>query len=382
MAPLFSRREIERRWREVLARVDVDAVVAPSFWNSYYLSGVPVVQWGRYAITILFRERDHVLVLPSFEAAAAEANSPVRELRLYIDEQGPSLETATALTADALRSRHTRRVGIEAAAMPARMYLQLTRALPSAQFEDVSDTIDEVRLISSAEEIAYLRVAARLADHGIARILDLIRPGAIETELAREARHAIESQAPRGAPVEGSCYLQQGIASLETHRQAQQRAIQPGQLVEVNCVCSLWHYQPAIERAIAIGDLPAATERAYHVTLEAYAAAVAALRPGTAARDVDAAARAVFANAGYTTIACGAGFTRNILHHTGGRIEAGNLRTYNQRNLEPGMVITVGPFAQIADIGGPHHGDMFLITQHGAERLTQTPTGRLRIHDT
>src|SRR5215469_7519319 len=85
MAPLFSHPEIERRWREVLARVDVDAIVVPSFWNSYYLSGVPVVQWGRYAITILFRERDHVLVLPSFEATAAEANSPVRELRPYTD---------------------------------------------------------------------------------------------------------------------------------------------------------------------------------------------------------------------------------------------------------------------------------------------------------
>jgi Xaa-Pro dipeptidase len=45
---IFSRSEIERRWSGLWQSVtDVDCVIARSFHNSYYLSGFPMLPWGR-----------------------------------------------------------------------------------------------------------------------------------------------------------------------------------------------------------------------------------------------------------------------------------------------------------------------------------------------
>src|SRR5919201_4825340 len=88
---IFSEAEMRRRWDAVRSRLGaVDCAVVPSFHNSYYLSGVPILQWGRFAITLLFRDSDPVLVIPAFEASAAAASSPIRDVRLYQDDQGPS----------------------------------------------------------------------------------------------------------------------------------------------------------------------------------------------------------------------------------------------------------------------------------------------------
>jgi Xaa-Pro aminopeptidase len=51
-------------------------------------------------------------------------------------------------------------VGIEAGGMPAAMYLLFQSLLPGTPFIDVMHVIDDVRMVSSPEEIAYIREAA------------------------------------------------------------------------------------------------------------------------------------------------------------------------------------------------------------------------------
>ena len=68
---IFSEAEIRRRWDAVRNRLgSVDCAVVPSFHNSYYLSGVPILQWGRFAITLLFRDSDPVLIIPQSQGAS------------------------------------------------------------------------------------------------------------------------------------------------------------------------------------------------------------------------------------------------------------------------------------------------------------------------
>jgi Xaa-Pro aminopeptidase len=63
-------------WRKA---ADVDAIVTCSFHNSYYLSGFPMNPWGRYAITVSFRNDDPVLIVPELEYEAARSDSPIRD---------------------------------------------------------------------------------------------------------------------------------------------------------------------------------------------------------------------------------------------------------------------------------------------------------------
>ena len=84
-------------------------------------------------------------------------------------------------------------------------------------------------------------------------------------------------------------------------------------------------------------------------------------------------------DAGYDRITNGSGLIRNILHHTGGRIAAGDLRVYNERTLQPGMVLSVEPWALIPGVGGPRHCELVVVTADGVQPLTGVDRGVLRV---
>ncbi|MDR0358193.1 MAG: Xaa-Pro peptidase family protein [bacterium] len=377
---VFSEAEIRRRWDEVRSRLaHAECVVSPTFHNSYYLSGLPVKPWGRFAITVLFRDHDPVLVLPEFEQSAAAALSPIRDVRTYRDDEGPSLDAACLRLAGALRERGVRVVGIEAFGMSVAMFERLRLTLPEVALWDETAAIDETRIRSSEEEIAFLREACRLSALGMHAVLEGLRPGVIETRLSEEARLAMERGARPDLQVDATAYMQQGVRSLLCHAGSTNAPIAAGQVIEVVCEAHVWHYQGTVERGILVGSAPPEVERAYGVMLEAYRQSLAAVRPGVTFAEIDGIGRRILNEAGYDAVTNGAGLIRNIHDHTGGRIPTGDLRPYNSRPLEPGMVVSVEPWALVPGVGGPRHGDLVLVTETGGEVLSDVPIGELRV---
>jgi Xaa-Pro dipeptidase len=369
--PIFSASEIERRQRVITDRLRADCVVIPSFHNSYYASGFPMRQFGRYSITILFRDSDPVIIAPTFEAAGIATNSPIEDVRYYLDDGSP-IEVTSKLIAGILRERQVRAVGIEAEGMSAAMVARLRDALPRAEFIDESASIDITRLASSEEELAYLRKAVEIGDVGMGALLDAMRPGADETRLAAVAVAAMVARAVPGLDVHGNCYMQQNERSAECHASALAIPIGDEGFVEVYVECEVWHYQCSIERPVLLPFRSEELERATLVAREALFAARDALGPGIEYHAVDAASRKVLINAGYPEVMSGAGIVRNIIHHTGGRIPQGELRFYNRRTLEPGTSITIEPWALIPSGGSPRYCDPVAVTDTGWERLGTT----------
>lgn len=377
---LFSDAEMRRRWDGVRSRLaHAECVVSPTFHNSYYLSGVPVKQWGRFAITVLFRDHEPVLVLPEFEQTAAASLSPIRDVRTYRDDEAPSLDAACRRVADALRERSVRVVGIESFGMSVAMFDRLRVTLPEVAFADETAAIDETRIRSSEEEIAFLREACRLSALGMHTVLEGLRPGALETRLSEEARLAMERGARADLQVDATAYMQQGERSLLCHAGSTNEPITAGQLTEVVCEAHVWHYQGTVARGILVGSPPPEVERAYAVMLQAYRESCAAVRPGATFAEIDGIGRRILNEAGYDGATNGAGLIRNINDHTGGRIPTGDLRPYNTRPLEPGMVISVEPWALVPGVGGPRHCDLMLVTETGGELLSDVPIGELRV---
>ena len=107
----------------------------------------------------------------------------------------------------------------------------------------------------------------------------------------------------------------------------------------------------------------------YAVVLRAQQRALQALRPGARTGDVDAAARAVIAEAGY-----GEHFTHSVGHGLGLQVhEAPLLRPGSEAVLEPGMVVTVEPGIYLPGWGGVRIEDDVLITPDGCDVLTRVP---------
>jgi Xaa-Pro dipeptidase len=107
----------------------------------------------------------------------------------------------------------------------------------------------------------------------------------------------------------------------------------------------------------------------YAVLQAAQQAAVAAVRPGVAAQDVDAAARAVIADAG---------FGEFFIHRTGHGIgldvhEHPYIVGGNDMPLDPGMAFSVEPGIYQPGRWGARIEDIVVVTEDGVEALNKQP---------
>jgi Xaa-Pro aminopeptidase len=117
------------------------------------------------------------------------------------------------------------------------------------------------------------------------------------------------------------------------------------------------------------GDLPAPVREAYAVLQDAQQRAVAAVRPGISAEEVDAAAREPITEAG---------MGERFLHRTGHGIglevhEAPYIVAGNGLELEPGMAFSVEPGIYFEGEWGARIEDIVVVTEDGCEPLNSRP---------
>jgi Xaa-Pro aminopeptidase len=119
-------------------------------------------------------------------------------------------------------------------------------------------------------------------------------------------------------------------------------------------------------RTVHLGQARAGERNAYDAVLEAQETAVAAVRAGVTAGEVDEAARGVLRRAGLAKW-----FTHSTGHGVGLEIHEGpRLAAKQTQALEAGMVITIEPGIYMPGKFGVRIEDMVLVTAKGGEILT------------
>jgi Xaa-Pro aminopeptidase len=125
-------------------------------------------------------------------------------------------------------------------------------------------------------------------------------------------------------------------------------------------------YKSDLTRVLVTGKIPPKLERIYRVVLTAQEQAIAAIRPGATAHDVDRVARDIIGKAGFKS-----NFGHGLGHGIGLDIhEAPRLGANQHLTLEPGMVVTVEPGVYLPGWGGVRIEDDVLVTKDGYEVLT------------
>jgi len=170
---------------------------------------------------------------------------------------------------------------------------------PDARIVPAGDWFGELRRARSAEEIAWLRRGAAMADIGFEAMLRAIRPGVTEKQL-----YAATTQAVLEAGGQ-LCFQWVGATPMADPHMAypaqapSDRPIEKGDIIITEIAASYEWYAGQINRYVAVGQEPPAEYlRLHEHTVRLVRDVSAALKPGAAPPAVAAAARPLL-DAGY-----------------------------------------------------------------------------------
>ncbi|MEL7647173.1 MAG: Xaa-Pro peptidase family protein [Sedimentibacter sp.] len=242
------------------------------------------------------------------------------------------------------------------------LILQIMEAV-DVKFVNGKPLLEEMRMIKDKEELDNLRTAARITDESYTELLNFIRPGIKEADIARKMNQIFKE---KGAD-EGFTMVCSGPNSSYPHYNSDQRVIQEKDVIVLDWGCKYNDMCADMSRTVFVGDITDEERHVYEIVLASQEAGEKAAVNGAFIPDVDKAARDVIENSGY-----GKNFFTRLGHGIGYSVhEAPDIKKSNRRNLEPGMVFSIEPGIYIAGKFGMRIENIVAVTEDGNEVLNK-----------
>jgi len=359
------RRDLARR----LAPAGLDAALVSHPVNVTYLTGFS----GEASYLILGRKRTLIVSDGRFTTQLAE-ECPGLDVHIRPPSQTTVPEGATVLTELGFR-----RVGFESSHLTVADCEWLKSLAPSIDWAPTKSWVEAQRAVKDAGEIAEIKAAIGAAERAFTAFKASLGPDDTEKQLADRMEQLVRQVGGTGTSF--STIVGVGPRSGLPHAPLTDAPVLSADFLLVDWGAVGRFYKSDLTRMIVtrrswFRPAPARPPRddlkfakVYGTVLAAQAKAIAAIRPGAKAREVDAAARAVIADAGY-----GNAFSHGLGHGLGLQVhEAPFLRASSDDVLTAGMVVTVEPGIYLESWGGVRIEDDVLVTPDGREVLTTLP---------
>jgi Xaa-Pro aminopeptidase len=347
---------------EATAAAGLAGLVITPGYDLRYLLGSRAQTFERLTALVIPAAGEPTVVVPRMELASLK-ESAVPELGLsvrdWVDGQDPY-----RLVADALGGAPAKTAVTDS--MPALHLLPLAEVLGVVPVL-ATDVLRRLRMIKDAAEIDALRKAGAAIDRVHARVPEFLVPGRTEADVAADIAAAIVAE---GHSEVAFIIVGSGPNGADPHHECSDRELRAGDVVVVDIGGP---YDPGYNsdstRTYSIGTPEPEVARRYSILQEAQRAAVASVRPGVTAEQVDAAARDVLA---------AAGLAEAFVHRTGHGIglsvhEEPYIVAGNDLPLQEGMAFSVEPGIYFPGEWGARIEDIVVVTGDGAIAVNQQP---------
>lgn len=299
----FTHEEYERRLakvRRAMAERDIDVLFVEDPSNMAWLTGYDGWSFYVHQGVVVFHDAD-----PVWWGRSQDANGAVRTVWMadqdvigYADNfvqstvRHPMQDLASRLRD---RGYAGKRVGLELENyyFSARAYLVLKEELPDAELVDATALVNWQRGVKSAEEIAFMRKAARISEKIVDGIVERVEPGLNKNELVAE----IYGDAIRGADGNWGDYaaivplLPSGADASAPHLTWDGRPFAKGEATFFEIAGCYRRYHAPFCRTVFLGKPPQEMLDAEKALAEGLEAGLEAAKAGNVAGDV---ARALF----------------------------------------------------------------------------------------
>jgi Xaa-Pro aminopeptidase len=354
----------------------LDAFVVTHPPNVRYLTGFN----GSAGLVAITQNRCDLVVDFRYAIAARAAIASSRDLESAVNVVVPH-ESYDETLVTLLRETEAFRIGIEGAYMPVSRFNRLSAALatgiptphstpdPSPILVPTERLVERGRLIKDAGEIGTLKEAGRRLAVAALEVPALVREGRSELEIASDIEAILRRVGFERPAFE--TIVASGPNSARPHARPGARVVAAGDGVVLDFGGVYDGYCVDLTRTVQIGPSRPEFQRLLTAVAEAQTAAIAAVRPGVLATEVDRAARDVLIRHGLgEAFGHGTGHGLGLEVHEEPRVGR-PITGLPETPLEPGMVFTVEPGAYVEEVGGVRIEDDVLVTQAGCEVLTR-----------
>ncbi|MEG0229814.1 MAG: aminopeptidase P family protein, partial [Oscillospiraceae bacterium] len=205
-------------------------------------------------------------------------------------------------------------------------------------YEDYFDKkIGDLRVIKDCDEISNIKQAQAVTDKTFEYILNVIKPGKTEAEIALEMEFFGRKNGADG--ISFDFIVVSGAKSALPHGSPSEKVIENGDFLTMDFGFLVNGYCSDMTRTICIGNASEKQKEVYNLVLKAQLAALDAIKPEIVSGQYDKIARKIIEENGY-----GKYFGHGLGHGVGIDIhEAPNCGFTGTDILKPGMIITCEP---------------------------------------
>ena len=348
----FSAR-IERLLKKISAE-QVDAILIRKPENLFYFSGFN----GDSSCLIISKN-----FLKLITDGRYTEQAQIQAKNFDVIEQTEGLFTKIA---DEIKNSAVKKIAFEGKFFTFDEFTSLVEKIPDVGLKPVE--VDSLRQIKDAAEISCIRQACAIADKAFAEILNFVRAGVREVEVAAELEYLMRKFGSERAAFD--TIVASGVRGSLPHGRATEKIISDGELVTMDFGAVFNGYHSDMTRTFCVGKPSARQREIYNAVLNAQLHGLSVIKVGVSGKAADEAVRNRLKDLGFAEY-----FTHSLGHSLGLVIhEEPRLSPRSTcERLEENMLVTDEPGVYIPNFGGVRIEDTVLVTASGAEVLTHSP---------
>ena len=233
--------------------------------------------------------------------------------------------------------------------------------------DDLSDSINTIRMIKTPDETEKMIQAQRIAEAGFEHMLEFIHEGVTERELQLELDYFMLKNGAEALSFD-TIALSGKNTSLP-HGVPGDKKIEKGDFVLLDFGAVVDGYHSDMTRTVCVGEPSEKMKRVYDIVLKAQLAALDAVKAGITGRELDKIARDIISAEGF-----GEQFGHSLGHGVGVEIhEPPYAAKSYDKPLPENSIVTVEPGIYIENEFGVRIEDFVIVKNDGCVNMTKAP---------
>lgn len=331
----------------------LDALLITSEPGEYYATG--------------FHGEGYVLVTPhknyyTTDSRYIEAAAAIEHVDMTMVGAGKShLELAV----EHVKAEGVRTLGIEDGYLSVADYERIRAAMPrGVELVNAQQLLTDLRAQKDEEELGYMRRAQACTDKAFTEILNFIKPGVTENEIAARLTYLMMTYGARKNSFDP--IVASGPNGSMPHAIPTERKVGQGEFVTMDFGCMVEGYCSDMTRTVCVGQPTEEMVKVYNTVLEAQKAGIAVAKAGVPGCDIHNAAHEVIRAAGY-----GEYFGHGFGHSLGLEIhEDPGARPANKNPMPLHCAVSAEPGIYLPGRFGVRIEDVIVLTETGCIDIT------------